>query len=179
MLAGSYLIQGACDALMVHDEGWQFLQLGKYLERAEVTTRAVDVHHELLRGLTDSADLPLANLHWAGVLRGCAAYHAYQRVYVGRVEPPRVVELLLMDPVMPRSTRFCLEACARALADMSGDSPRRVEAKAERLIGRGLSDLRYADVGSLIGADGLHTFLGQLLGRCGEASVAVQEQYPG
>jgi uncharacterized alpha-E superfamily protein len=162
---------------MAHDEGWHFLQLGKHLERADVTTRAVDVHHELLRGLTDPADLPLANLHWASVLRGCAAYHAYQRVYVGRVEPARVVELLLTDPAVPRSTRFCLESAARALAAMSGEGPRRVESKAERMIGRALSDLRYADLGSLIGTDELHAFLDDMHNRCAEASVAVQEQY--
>ena len=179
VVTGSHLIQGTCDALMSHDEGWHFIQLGKLLERADVTTRAVDVHHELLRGLTDPSDIPLANLHWAGVLRGCAAYHAYQRAHVGRVESSRVVELLLMDPVMPRSTRFCLESCARVLAHMAGDAPRRVEAKAERLIGRALSDLRYADLGSMIGADELHPFLVELLRRCGEASLAVQEQYPG
>jgi uncharacterized alpha-E superfamily protein len=179
VLAGNHLIQGACDALMVHDEGWHFIQLGRCLERADVTTRAVDVHHELLRGLVDPADMPLVHLHWAGVLRGCAAYHAYQRVYVGRVEPARVIELLLNDPAMPRSTRFCLECSANSLAAMSGDSPRRSEAKAERLIGRALSELRYADLGLLVGTDNLHRFLADLLRRCSEASTSVQEQYPG
>jgi uncharacterized alpha-E superfamily protein len=90
-----------------------------------------------------------------------------------------VIELLLNDPAMPRSTRFCLECCAGSLGKMSGDSPRRTDAKAERLIGRALSDLRYADLGSLIGTDNLHRFLSDLLRRCGEASIAVQEQYPG
>jgi uncharacterized alpha-E superfamily protein len=177
VLSGSHLVQGACDALMAHDEGWQFIQIGKLLERAEVTTRAVDVHHELLRSLTDPADLPLANLHWAGVLRGCAAYHAYQRIYVGRVEPARVIELLLTDAAVPRSTRFCLEATARALTSMAGESTRRFEAKAQRLIGRALSDLRYADLDAMIGDDGLHGFLSELLQRCAEASVAMQEQH--
>jgi uncharacterized alpha-E superfamily protein len=175
--AGSHTVQGACDALMPHDEGWHFIQLGKYLERAEVTTRAVDVHHELLRELTDPADLPLANLHWAGVLRGCAAFHAYQRINVGRVDQARVVELLLTHPAVPRSTRFCLEAATKALTDMIGERPRRVESKPERLLGRALSDLRYADLGSLIGTEELHPFLGDLIRRCGEVSVAAQEQY--
>ena len=174
---GSHAVQGTCDALMAHDEGWHFIQLGKYLERADVTVRSVDVNHELLRDMTDPADSPLANLHWAGVLRGCAAHHAYQRMYVGRVEPARVVDLLLTHAAVPRSARFCLEAASGALADMSGGGPRAGESKVERALGRALSELRYADLGSLIGSGGLHGFLGDLLLRCGEASQAVQDQY--
>jgi A predicted alpha-helical domain with a conserved ER motif. len=60
---------------------------------------------------------------------------------------------------------------------MIGERPRRVESKAERLLGRALSDLRYADLGSLIGTGDLHPFLNDLIRRCGEVSVAVQEQY--
>src|SRR5947209_7375902 len=164
--AGSQAVQGACDALMARDEGWHFIQLGKYLERAEVTTRAVDVHHELLRGLTDEADEPLAHLHWAGALRACGAYHPYQRQHVGRVDPPRVVEFLLTQSAVPRSTRFCLDAAARALADIRGDGSRHGETRAERLLGRARSDLRYADLAGLIGPPGLHEFLNDLLGRC-------------
>jgi uncharacterized alpha-E superfamily protein len=177
--AGSQAVQGACDALMARDEGWHFIQLGKYLERADVTTRAVDVHHELLRGLTEEADDPLAHLHWAGALRGCGAYHPYQRQHVGRVDPPRVVGFLLTDPAVPRSTQFCLDAAARALAEIRGEGSRHGETRAERLIGRARSDLRYADLSSLIGTPRLHEFLGDLLQRFGEASFAVQEEYAG
>jgi uncharacterized alpha-E superfamily protein len=177
--AGSQTVQGACDALMARDEGWHFIQLGKYLERADVTTRAVDVHHELLRGLTDEADDPLAHLHWAGALRACGAYHPYQRRYVGRVDPPRVVDFLLTDPGVPRSTRFCLDAAARALSEIRGDGSRHGETRAERILGRARSDLRYADLGGLIGRPELHAFLDDLLQRCAEASLAVQEEYAG
>ena len=62
---------------------------------------------------TNPADLPLSNLHWAARPRSCRAYEAYQRLYVGRVEPERVVEFLLLHPQFPRSVRFCLEAARR------------------------------------------------------------------
>ena len=177
--AGSHAVQGACDALMARDEGWQFIQLGKNLERADVTTRSVDVHHELLRGLTDEADQPLAHLHWAAALRGCGAYHPYQRLHVGRVDPARVVDFLLTNPAVPRSTRFCLDAAAGALAEIRGDGGRADETRAERLLGRARSDLRYADLGGLIGRPELHTFLDDLARRCAAASLAVQEEYAG
>lgn len=177
---GSHAVQGMCDALMAHDEGWQFIQLGKFLERFFITVRFIDVHNELLRELTDPADLPLANLHWAGVLRCCAGYHAYQRMYVGRVEPARALELLLLNPGVPRSARFCLEAALKSLGDMYGEGMmrRRAESKCERLLGKALSDLRYADLNALSAKpDGLHVFLTDLLDRCTEASMALQEMY--
>lgn len=177
--AGSHAVQGACDALMAHDAGWYFLQLGKYLERADLAVRTVDVHHELLREETDQADLPLVHLHWAAALRGCAAYHAYQRLHVGRVEPARVIELLLGNPAVPRSARFCLDAASNVLADMARSEARRDEAPAQRLLGRALSDLRYVDLRALIGTPELHPFLMDLGHRCAEASLAVQQQYSG
>jgi uncharacterized alpha-E superfamily protein len=93
--------------------------------------------------LTDPADLPLSNLQWAGVLRSCLAFHAYQRLYVGRVEPERVVEFLLLQPAFPRSVRFALEASARALAAIEGPGARG-ESRADRTLGRLLSDLKFA-----------------------------------
>ena len=62
---GSCLFQGVCDATLNHDEGWQFIQLGKFLERADKTLRILDIQYHLLHDLTNPADLPLANLHWA------------------------------------------------------------------------------------------------------------------
>lgn len=176
---GSHAVQGMCDALMAHDEGWQFIQLGKFVERFFLTTRCVDVHNELLRGLTDPADASLANLHWAGVLRTCAAYHAYRTLYVGRVEPARVIDLLLLNAGVPRSARFCLDASINCLTHMYGEGTRRrVESKCERLLGKALSDLRFAELPALAAEpDGLHTFLTELIDRCTEASLALQEMY--
>ena len=73
---GSCLFQGVCDATLNHDEGWQFIQLGKYLERAEKTLRILDIQYHLLHDLNNPADLPLANLLWGAVLRSCRAYEA-------------------------------------------------------------------------------------------------------
>jgi uncharacterized alpha-E superfamily protein len=172
---GSHLFQGVCDATLTHDEGWQFMQLGKHLERADKTLRILDIQYHLLRDLTDPADLPLSNLQWAGVLRSCLAFHAYQRLYVGRVEPERVVEFLLLHQAFPRSVRFALEASARALAAIEGPAARG-ESRADRTLGRLLSDLKFAELDQILRGD-LHVFLAGLLERCAQVSSAVQDQY--
>jgi uncharacterized alpha-E superfamily protein len=172
---GSCTFQGICDATLDHDEGWQFIQLGKYLERADKTLRVLDVEARRLASL-DPADLPLSNVQWAGVLRSCRAYEAYQQLHVGRVEPDRVVGFLLLHPTFPRSVRFSLEAAAQALGAVAGGAASPGLGRADRLLGRVLSDLRFVEPDQLLD-DGLHRFLASVLERCLEASRAVQEHY--
>jgi uncharacterized alpha-E superfamily protein len=174
--AGSALFQGLCDAASTHDEGWQFIQLGKFLERADKTLRVLDIQYHLLHEMNNPVDLPLSSLQWAAVLRSCSAYEAYQRLYVGRVEPERVVEFLLLHPSFPRSVRFALESAAQALAAVEGANPGRPLGKADRILGRVVADLRYGQLDEILGGD-LHAFLGGAQERCVEVSRAIQEQY--
>jgi uncharacterized alpha-E superfamily protein len=173
---GSALFQGVCDATLNHDTGWQFIQVGKQLERADKTLRILDVQYHLLHELSNPADLPLSNLQWAAVLRSCRAYEAHQRLYVGRIDPEHVIDFLLLAPDFPRSVRFSLEAAAQALAAIEGPGPARPLSKADRLLGLVLSDLRYRELDQIIDGD-LHTFLGTALERCGQVSRAVQDRY--
>jgi uncharacterized alpha-E superfamily protein len=174
--SGNQTFQGVCDATLTHDEGWQFIQLGKYLERADKSIRILDIHYQLLREMTSPVDLPLANLQWAAVLRSCRAYEGYQRLYVGRVEPDRIIEFLLLHPNFPRSVRFSLEAASRALTAIEGPEPGRALSKADHLMGKILSDLRYAELDQIL-RGGLHPFLAGILERSGKISRALQEQY--
>jgi uncharacterized alpha-E superfamily protein len=171
--AGSQLFQGACDATLDHDEGWQFIQLGKYLERADKTLRTLDEQHRRSKDGDDSAGLALANVRWAAVLKACRAYEAYQRLYVGRVDPERVIEFLLLHPTSPRSVRFSLEAAAQSLAAVGDASGR---GKAERTLGRVLSDLKFMELDQLQNED-LHQLFTGVLGRCAEVGRSVQEHY--
>ena len=170
---GSHMVQGVCDATLTHDEGWQFIQLGKYIERADKTLRILDVQYHLISGMVNPTDPSLSNLQWAGVLRSCQAFEAYQKLYVGRIEPDRVVDFLLLHPHFPRSVRFALEAVTTALQAIEGSGP---GGKADQLLGRVLADLRYAEIGEILKGD-LHVFLTGLLDRCARASMLVQEQY--
>jgi uncharacterized alpha-E superfamily protein len=173
---GASLFHGICDATLSHDEGWQFIQLGKMLERAERTLRVLDVHYHLIQDLGDPADLPLANLRWGAVLRSCRAYEAYQRRHVGRIEPMQVVEFLLLDVGFPRSVRFCLEAAAAALAAIEGGAPGRALSKVERVLGLVLSELRFRDLEQILRGE-LHGFLTHAIDQCALVGRAVQNRY--
>lgn len=173
---GSHVVQGICDATLTHDEGWQFIQLGKFLERADKTLRILDVQYHLLHDVSSEGDQSLSNLLWAGVLRSCHAYEAYQKLYVARVDPERVVEFLLLDAHFPRSVRYALEAAAQALADIEGAPPGRPLSRADRILGSVLADLRFGQLEEILEGS-LHQFLNGVQDRCGRASRALHEQY--
>lgn len=173
---GSQMFQGVCDATMIHDEGWRFVQLGKYLERADKMLRVLDTRHRQLSALSDEMELSLQNLHWTSVLKSCQAYQAYQQLYISRVEPERVMEFLLFNADFPYSVRFCLKAAAENLAAIGGDDGDRSGGRAGRILGRVILDLEYAEPHEVLNGE-LRGFLDAISERCGQAAVAVQQQY--
>ncbi|MCA9096356.1 MAG: alpha-E domain-containing protein, partial [Planctomycetaceae bacterium] len=175
---GSQMFQGVCDATISHDEGWHFIQLGKYLERADKITRLVDYHQQQLEAIRDSLVPSLQNLHWAGLLKSCQAYQAYQQRYISRVDPERVLEFILFNPDFPYSVRFCLKAAAENLAAIGGgvDSKSERGGRAGRLLGRTLLELEYSEPNDVLGTD-LRTFLNNIETRCSQVVLAVREQY--
>ena len=95
---------GIIEATMVHDEGWWFVQAGKFIERADKTTRILDVRHQSLpeRGVPPAVSQTGA-LEWSAVLRSCSAWDAYKSIYGADVHPRLVAEILLLSEDFPRS----------------------------------------------------------------------------
>jgi len=173
--SGSCTFQGVCDDTLNHDDGWQFIRLGRFLERADKTLRILSVESKRLEA-PDPADSPLSNMQWAAVLRSCRSYEPYQHLHVGRVEPERVVGFLLLHPSLPRSVRFSLEAASQALTAVSGGMASQGLGDAERLLGRVLADLKYVESEQMRG-EGLQALLSSILERCVRLSRAVQQHY--
>jgi len=172
---GVLLCHGVCDATMTHDEGWHFIQLGVHLERADKVLRILDSTFGI-HGRGEAADLPVSSLQWGAVLKKCRAYEAYQRLYISRVEPERVVEFLLVNPDFPHSVRFCLERVLGSLAEISGRMPGRCDSESVRTVGGVVSTLTYLDRGSLDGSR-LRDLLGDCLARCASIGSLLQQQY--
>jgi uncharacterized alpha-E superfamily protein len=110
------------------------------------------------------------------VLKNCAAYEAYQRLYISRVEPERVVEFLLSNADFPYSVRFCLGRVMQSLAAISGRPTDRCDDDVSRVVGRLHGDLAYLDSETLEG-ERLHSFLGDAQTRCARISHLLQQQY--
>lgn len=114
----SALFQGITDLTMPRDEAWNWIQIGKHLERADATARLLDVKYHILLPSLDEVGGPIDNVQWIAVLKSCSAYEAYQRSYVTRITPSRVAEFLVLNATFPRSTRFCFDQVYRGLHDV-------------------------------------------------------------
>lgn len=160
-----------------HNEGWNFIQAGKFIERGDKTTRMLDIRHATLprRGMPGAVSQADA-LGWSAVLRSCSAWDAYKSLHGSEVHPRLVAEYLLLSDEFPRSLRFCVDRLDAALRAISGVAPRRISNDAERLSGRLLAELQYATVEEIFDA-GLHDYLDQVQARLNAIGDALFRAY--
>ncbi len=154
----SLYLQGLMDATVPHTEGWNFMEIGKYLERADKTTRILDVRHQNLpaKGVPKVVT-PADAIEWGAVLRSSSASDAYRQIHA-EVEPRRVAEFLLLSEDFPRSVRFSLTAFDTALRRISGVPQRRFSNSAEKLSGRLLAEIQFSGIDDIF-AEGFHDYL--------------------
>jgi uncharacterized alpha-E superfamily protein len=173
----SLYLQGLVDATIRHNENWLFTQVGKYLERADKTTRILDVRHQLLvPGTHAGAAEQTGSLEWAAVLRSCSAWDAFRQYHPGEVEPLRVAEFLLLSDDFPRSVRFCLVEMDKALRRISGVEERRFSNDAEKLSGRLLAEIQFSTINDILALD-IHKYLDHLQERLNDIGEAVFAAY--
>lgn len=111
-------VVGLLSDCMSHDVAYQFIRMGRYIERADMTTRIVDINAAVLVPRQQAAEDPAMALLWMGVLKSLHAYQMYRRHASVHVRGADVVNFLLKDPQFPRTVRFCLdelETCVSAL----------------------------------------------------------------
>jgi uncharacterized alpha-E superfamily protein len=134
IILGSQLNAGLLTGSMSHDAANDFIQLGCSLERADMTTRIVDVRSALLPEQSDELSL-FESIQWMSVLKSLSAYHMYRRYVRERVRGMDVLRFALQNETFPRSVYHCIkvaEACLRKLP--RHDAPLRGVVRLERFI---------------------------------------------
>lgn len=174
---GVQFFQGLADETLARDEPWHFLCLGKYLERADNVARLLSLQRHLLGSgdrAPDGADL----VRWLTLLRSCGSAEAYARYYSLRVEPVRVIEFLLLNPVFPQAVRFAIDTAWEALNGIAGGAQVGAEASvpALRALGRLRARLDYVSVEEIL-EEGLQTYLQDVHGRIAGISDLVTRIY--
>ncbi len=109
---------GVTEGTMYRDQGWQFYQLGRQLERADQTTRLLDIKYRLLVPREHEARRVTELTQWNAVLRAAAGYHAFKRLSRGAFNVQDVAEFLLRDPSFARSVLHCVRRCETHLDDL-------------------------------------------------------------
>ena len=172
---GSHSFHGVADDTLPHDEGWNFLQAGRALERAEMTARIVDVEYHKLVDAPATGDTA-GNHQWMAVLKSVAAYEFYRRQYRAGIQPEKVAELLVLHAQHPRSIRFNIATLQQSLRAISGTSPGSYADEAERLTGKLLESLRYDRIEDIF-ARGFHPFLDDLQKTCRSIGEQIARTY--
>jgi len=170
VIDGIHLFEGVADETMGHGEGWQHLQLGRFLERAGATAALVDLHFR------SESVLPPSHAEWLGLLRSCSALEAYCRCYTADLRPERIAEFLLLNAEFPRSVRFAaarVESALRAIASLTTGG---AGGRAERLAGRLHASLDYGQVDEILSEDP-HEYLETISRYCAQIHSAVYQSY--
>jgi len=169
------LFTGVTDATMTHNESWQFCRLGRMLERADKTSRILDVKYFLLLPTAADVGTTSDDIQWAAVLRSASAFEMYRKAH-GRIAPDRVVEFLLLDKEFPRAIQYCLMRARESVHAISGTPEGVFRHPVERLLGELCSELAYARIEVIITA-GLHEHLDRLQTRMNEVGNGIAETF--
>ena len=155
---GSQAFQGIAEATMTHGEAYEFIQLGKYLERSEKTIRILDVKYAEASSLPE--DSPAAALHLIALLRSCSAFEPFRKAHASQLQAWRVAEYLLLNHEFPRAVAFGVTRCLRSAIRLSDNAPR--PNPAQRRVDKLRTDLDYLDIQEVLG-ERMHPYLQQLL----------------
>lgn len=168
----SHLSRGITYGTMLRDEGFRFIRLGTFLERADNTMRILDVkYHILLPSLQDvggAADY----YQWSALLRSVSAFETYRKVYRDVITPRRVAELMILRADMPRSLHACVEELDTQIRILNGPSSDELQ----RLSGRLYSELKFGRIEEIM-AEGLHEYLTRCLLRLRTLGECISTTY--
>ena len=154
VMDGVHQFQGVSDSTMSHGEGWQFIQVGRYIERASATASLLEAYHGDLWG-EGSVEKVDGNeyLDWMGLLRSATAFEAYCKVYTADLTPERILEFLLLDEEFPHSLRFSIDSLQNALDAIQQRSGKSRAEAVRRLAGRLQGSLSYSGVEEILEGD--------------------------
>lgn len=171
----SHLFIGVTDVTMSHGEGWHFGRLGRLLERADKTSRILDVKYFILLPALADVGTPVDDIQWAAVLKSASALEMYRKRF-GRIDPARVADFLILDREFPRAMHYCTIAAERSLYAITGSPMGTFSNAAEQRLGRVRSELNYTRIQEII-HNGLHEFLDTFQLKLNEVDDAIYDTF--
>ncbi len=171
----SHLLEGVTDATMSHGEAWNFYRMGRFIERADKTSRIVDVQYYNL--LPDPRDVgaSLDVVRWSALLSSASALEPYRRLN-GKIVPSKVADFLILDRHFPRSMHFCLIGAQESIRHITGSAEGTFRNRAEQRMGQLRSEMDYTGIADIV-AMGLHEYIDDFQAKLNEVGKAVYEDF--
>jgi uncharacterized alpha-E superfamily protein len=170
----AHLFQGVTDSTMIHGEGWQFIQMGRFMERVHGTARLIDLHFaEFFRPSMETMNAS-EHMEWIGLLRSCTAFESYCKVYTADLRPERVAEFLLLNAEFPHSVRFAVDHLRKSLGCVHEATSRKPD-RLDKLAGRLTAALSYTPLEEIM--SNLHEFSLSIRRLCGNIHAGIYQVY--
>ncbi len=174
---GIYLFHGLVDATLSQSEGWHFIRVGRFLERAMGTAALLDAHFAVFPVAEHEYESePLDYLGWVSLLRSCASFEAYCKVHTAVIRPARVVEYLLLNAEAPSSVRFACAMMQSGLQAIAKTTNTRNAGRVDRLTGRLRASLDYYQIDEIL-RDDMHEYLEGIQHQCSLIHSGLYQVY--
>jgi uncharacterized alpha-E superfamily protein len=167
----AHQVLGVTSATWSRGEAWHFASIGYQLERADKTSRILDVKYFILLPNPAHVGSQVDVVQWAALLESTGGLQMYRRAH-GRIQPVSVVDFLILNPRFPRSLRFCIREAEASLRAISGTPAHTFSNPAEQLLGQLSAQMNFSRPADIV-AGGLHQFVDDLQGRLNQAGSAV------
>ncbi len=165
---------GLADDTMIHGAEWHFLRLGKFLERATMLCKILDVKRKTLELSPEQEGRPIDFHQWQGMLRSVSGYEPYRRVFDARIVPARVLDLVLTHPDFPRSYCHCLARIEESLEAVASGSWAQRDLLAE--VRKTRSEVA-AEPGAALLHGGLEAHVRTLSRRCAAMATGIENAF--
>jgi uncharacterized alpha-E superfamily protein len=171
----SLQFQGAVESSIPHNDAYQFMRIGTFLERAEKMSRVLEVYMRRAAARTDNRDA-YEYRHWSAVLQSVSAHESYILKHGAYIDPDKVAEYLLLDPLFPRSIRYSLEQVRSAFLAIEHGHIEDYARSLHIRVGRACAALEYARMEELWPETFL-PFVADIRGACGEIGLLLMKTY--
>ena len=170
-----YTLGGVTQSTLSHGEAWHFHRIGQMLERADKTSRILDVKYYLLLPQVSDVGTQLDTNQWAALLKSASALEMYRKAH-GRITPKQVAEFLILDREFPRAVRFCVSHAEDSLLAVTGGVQGEFQDRAEQRLGRLRSELDYTGIEEVFQV-GLHEFIDQFQTKLNAVGGAISDTF--
>lgn len=170
----SALVRGATYGTLLRNDGFNFTQLGTFMERADNTARILDVKYHLLLPSIAKVGSSLDNVQWETILRSVSAQRAYRWLNGAQISPANIAEFLILHRQMPRSLAYCAQEVDDSLRFLQEEYD--VEHESCKMASSLFKGLKNSEI-SQIFEEGLHEYIERFLGNNAALAGQVERDY--
>ncbi len=168
------MVRGAIDATLLRNDGYNFLNIGYYLERGDNTARLMDVKYYVLLPSVELVGSGLDNYQWTTLLRAMGAQRAFHWAYGGDVTAAKIADFLILNPQSPRALITCVAGMNNHLMRLAKLYGRATPAQAKAAA---MLDELETTTTEAIFDEGLHEFLSRFIRDSADLGGVIHESY--